>query len=208
VLVVGAQSSVGFVIGSLNPFRAMMRIVDPLNQSGGTSYFSVAMMSTGSLIVLTTSIVVATILRVRIWNPSRTLGDMATMDENDRGVVRPPRPVWNRPIIWREMMTKAYGRKVIVIKMAYLVIAAAALYAVLSTPPDAALVLGMISPVGAAFVALSLLTMMLVNAQGVTALTSERDAGTLNCCSSRISAPRSLSSESLAEYCSTAKRSY
>ena len=175
----GPVSSVGFVVGSLNPFRAMSRVLDPLNRLGDRTFVTVAMMSTGSLVVLAMTIAVVTILRVRIWNPSRTLGDLATMDENDRGVVRPARPVWNTPIIWREMMTKAYGRKVIVIKFAYLAIAVAAFYSALTTPADSALIMGMIPPIGAAFVALSLLTMMLVNAQGVTSLTSERDAGTL-----------------------------
>ncbi len=176
--IVSPLSSAGFVIASLNPFRAMLRIFDPLNTSGGT-FISVALTSTASLTILALVTTVVTILRVRIWNPSRTLGDLATLDEKERGVVRPPRPVWNSPIIWREMMTKAYGRKIIVIKLAYLIIAAAAFYTVFTTPPDSALVLGMISPVGAAFVGLSLLTMLLVNAQGVTALTSERDTGTL-----------------------------
>ncbi len=176
--IVSPLSSAGFVIASLNPFRALLRIFDPLNTSGGT-FISVALTSTASLTILALVTTVVTILRVRIWNPSRTLGDLATLDEKERGVVRPPRPVWNSPIIWREMMTKAYGRKIIVIKLAYLIIAAAAFYTVFTTPPDSALVLGMISPVGAAFVGLSLLTMLLVNAQGVTALTSERDTGTL-----------------------------
>lgn len=175
----GPVSGAGFAIGSLDPFRAMLRVLDPLNRPGGTTFVTAAMLSSGLLTVLATAIAIVTILRVRVWNPSRTLGDLATKDENDRGVVRPPRPVWNCPIIWREMMTKAYGRKVIVIKFAYLIVAAAAFYSALTTPPDAALILGMISPIGAAFVALSLLTMMLVNAQGVTALTSERDTGTL-----------------------------
>ena len=179
VAIFGDISSTGLYVGTLNPFRAMLRVLDPLNTSGGITFVSVAMKSVGSLALLALAIIVITIMRVRVWNPSRTLGDMATLDEKDRGVVRPPRPVWNSPVIWREMMTKAYGRKVIVIKLAYVVIAAAAFYSVLVTPADSALVLGMVSPVGAAFIALSLLSMMLVNAQGVTALTSERDTGTL-----------------------------
>ena len=179
VAIFGDLSSTGLYVGTLNPFRAMLRVLDPLNTSGGITFVSVAMKSVGSLALLALAIIVITIMRVRVWNPSRTLGDMATLDEKDRGVSRPPRPVWNSPVIWREMMTKAYGRKVIVIKLAYVVIAAAAFYSVLVTPADSALVLGMVSPVGAAFIALSLLSMMLVNAQGVTALTSERDTGTL-----------------------------
>lgn len=179
VALVGVSSNAGSAIGALNPFRAMGRVLDPLNIAGGTTFVTAAMTSTAALSAIALIIVIATIIQVRIWNPSRTLGDLATMDEKDRGVVRPPRPVWNSPIIWREMMTKAYGRKIIVIKLAYLVIAAAAFYTVLTTPADSALILGMVSPVGAAFIALSLLSMMLVNAQGVTSLTSERDTGTL-----------------------------
>lgn len=179
VAIVGSVSYIGFLIGSMNPFRAMGRVLDPLNTMGETTFVSSAMTSTLMLAALAVVISVATIFQVRIWNPSRTLGDLATMDEKDRGVVRPPRPVWNSPIIWREMMTKAYGRKIIVIKLAYVIIAAAAFYSAMTTPKESALVLGMVSPVGAAFIGLSLLTMMLVNAQGVTALTSERDTGTL-----------------------------
>ena len=177
-VILGSNSSVGFVISALNPFRTMLRIIDPLRTSGGTfvsASIATTILLTSSAIAITT----LTVYKVRVWNPSRTLGDLATLDEKDRGVVRPPRPVWNSPIIWREMMTKAYGRKMIVIKLAYLAIAGAGLYSVLTTPPESALVLGMISPIGAAFVGLSLLSMLLVNAQGVTALTSERDAGTL-----------------------------
>jgi ABC-type transport system involved in multi-copper enzyme maturation permease subunit len=179
VAILGDLSGVGLVIGALNPFRAMLRVLDPLNTAGGITFVSIALISTGSLALLAFAIVTITIFRVRVWNPSRTLGDMATLDEKDRGVVRPPRLVWNSPVIWREMMTKAYGRKVIVIKLAYLAIAAAAFYSVVSMPANSGLVLGMVSPGGAAFIALSLLSMMLVNAQGVTALTSERDTGTL-----------------------------
>ena len=179
VAILGAGSNLGLLIGTGNPFRAMFRVLDPLDHSGGLNFIEVALRSVGLLAALALVNIVVTILRVRVWNPSRTLGDMATLDEKDRGVVRPPRPVWNSPVIWREMMTKAYGRKVIVIKLAYVAIAAAAGYSVYSTPANSALVLGMVSPVGAAFIALSLLSMMLINAQGVTALTSERDTGTL-----------------------------
>jgi ABC-type transport system involved in multi-copper enzyme maturation permease subunit len=175
-------ASAQFAVGSLNPFRSMVRVLDPFNTAGGTTFVTAALVSAGELAVLGTILAVVAILRLRIWNPSRTLGEAATKDENVKGVVRPPRVVWNSPVIWREMKTKAYGRKVIFIKLAYLVVAAFAIYSIVTSPADGGLVLGMISPAGAAFVALSLLSMMLVNAQAVTSLTSERDAGTLELC--------------------------
>jgi hypothetical protein len=137
------------------------------------------MTSTAELVAVGILLSVVAVMRLRIWNPSRTLGEAATKDEKVQGVVRPPRVVWNSPVIWREMMTKAYGRKVILIKLAYLVVAAFAIYSIAISPQTGGLVLGMISPAGAAFVGLSLLTMLLVNAQAVTSLTTERDAGTL-----------------------------
>lgn len=177
LVAIGPATAAGFVIGALNPFRAMLRVLDPFHSGTGT-YVQAAMASTFELLAVGSILALVAILRLRIWNPSRTLGEAATKDESVQGVVRPPRAIWNNPVIWREMMTKAYGRKVILIKLAYLVIAGLAIYSIV-TSPQGGLVLGMISPSGAAFVALSLLTMLLVNAQAVTSLTTERDAGTL-----------------------------
>lgn len=178
-IVVGMDSFAGQVIGGLNPFRSMFRVLDPFHASQGMTFLTAALMSAGELMGCGALLAIVAILRLRIWNPSRTLGESATKDENDRGVVRPPRVIWNSPVIWREMMTKAYGRKVILIKLAYLVVAGFAIYTIASSPSHGGLVLGMITPAGAAFVALSLLTMLIVNAQAVTSLTTERDAGTL-----------------------------
>ena len=175
----GTTTPAGIAIGALNPFRSTFRVLDPFHAAAGTTFATVALISVAELSVVGIILAVVAILRLRIWNPSRTLGEAATKDENVQGVVRPPRVVLNSPVIWREMMTKAYGRKVILIKFAYLVIAAFAIYSVVVSPRDAGLVLGMISSSGAAFVGLSLLAMLLVNAQAVTSLTTERDAGTL-----------------------------
>jgi ABC-type transport system involved in multi-copper enzyme maturation permease subunit len=179
LVVCGSTTAAGTVVGALNPFRSTLRILDPLNVAGGTTFVSAALVSAAELTALGAILAITAILRLRIWNPSRTLGEAATRDESLQGVVRPPRVVWNSPVIWREMRTKAYGRKIVLIKLAYLVVAAFAIYSIITSPRDAGLVLGMISPSGAAFVGLSLLTMMLVNAQAVTSLTTERDAGTL-----------------------------
>ncbi len=179
LVIFGSTTSVGLLISGLNPFRSMLRVLDPFHAPGGTTFISAAMTSAGELAAVGAILAVVAILRLRIWNPSRTMGEAATKDETVQGVIRPPRVVWNSPVIWREMRTKAYGRKVILIKLAYLVVAAFAIYSMISSPRDAGLVLGMISPAGAAFVGLSLLTMLLVNAQAVTSLTTERDAGTL-----------------------------
>ncbi len=88
------------------------------------------------------------------------------------------REVWDNPIIWREMRTWAYGRKILLIRAAYLVffgLAAAALYTAVHgeeplTRASASLALA----------PLALLSLILVNAQAVTSLTGERDLGALD----------------------------
>ena len=88
------------------------------------------------------------------------------------------RHVWDNPVLWREMRTWAYGRKILVVRLAYLVIfglAAGGLY--LTGSDGAAAVHGQVAWVLASLVLLSL---VLVNAQAVTSLTSERDTKALD----------------------------
>ncbi|HWE40176.1 MAG TPA: hypothetical protein VG406_26730 [Isosphaeraceae bacterium] len=96
-----------------------------------------------------------------------------------RRVLRKPqshRRAWDNPILWREMMTRAYGTKPLFIKGAFLLatlLGIAFYYAnpdVTADPWRPAKVL----------VPLCILSLILVNAQGVTALTSERDSGALD----------------------------
>jgi ABC-type transport system involved in multi-copper enzyme maturation permease subunit len=89
------------------------------------------------------------------------------------GVYRRP---WTNPIIWRELMTRAYGTKPLIIKGAYLLAFALGVAYFAATP-------GLDSdPWRAAkvLIPLSILSLILVNAQGVTSLTSERDTGALD----------------------------
>ena len=86
--------------------------------------------------------------------------------------------MWDNPIIWREMRTWAYGRKILVIKLAYLVLFALAAFGLdwmlragqLAGHASGAVVFGL----------LLLLSLVLVNAQAVTSMTSERDGRALD----------------------------
>ena len=89
------------------------------------------------------------------------------------------RAVWKFPIIWREICTQAYGRKVGIIKLAYFAFTVFCILWMNRVPADAPLIFGMISAEGFAFVMLSLIGLILVNAQSVTSFTSERDGQTL-----------------------------
>ncbi|MCE5266276.1 MAG: ABC transporter permease [Planctomycetaceae bacterium] len=126
---------------------------------------------------------------VRVWNPSREKvtqgkgereeGKDHTAEANTASTLPSlSRRVWDNPIIWREIRTWAYGRKILIVRLAYLflfALAAAALYWMVSTGQLAAYSQGawVLAP-------LMLLSLVLVNAQAVTSLTSERDARALD----------------------------
>ncbi|MBN1395623.1 MAG: hypothetical protein JW959_11415, partial [Pirellulales bacterium] len=132
--------------------------------------------------VLAVSLDGAAVAMVRVWNPAREEGKAkrekgggtasAAVDDSPKTT----RKVWDNPIIWREMRTWAYGRKMLVVRLAYLVLfslAAGSLYMMHGggrAAADGPLVLA----------ALILLSLVLVNAQAVTALTSERDSRALD----------------------------
>ncbi|MBX7166665.1 MAG: ABC transporter permease [Pirellulales bacterium] len=83
------------------------------------------------------------------------------------------RQVWDNPILWREVRTWAYGRKIIVVQLAYLslaVLAAAALVSMVGSPGGLTR-----AQASLALVPLFVLSLVLINAQAVTALTGERD---------------------------------
>ncbi len=182
VTVLGPASTVGAWVALFNPFRGMAIVLDPLAlgassaaaASGARDYVT-------ALVALAVVLNLIAIWRVRIWNPSQAIFEkVALKDEAAAPVVAKTRRIWNNPIIWREICTKAYGRKTVLIKLAYGVLfLLAALYVRQTQAARADLVLGMIAPFGAAFVVLGFVSLLLVNALAVTALTTERDAKTL-----------------------------
>jgi ABC-type transport system involved in multi-copper enzyme maturation permease subunit len=166
------------VVAALNPYRTLGLILNPMSMESADLVRAV-MTSLAALTGLAVLLVAYCTVRVRKWNPSRSVYIQTDEGDADSATRSKTRTVWDSPLIWREIRTLAYGRKVIVIKLAYLLIAAAAVVLVAGSTSTAAAVLGMISVRGFAFVVLALLALMLVNAQAVTAITSERDGQTL-----------------------------
>lgn len=88
------------------------------------------------------------------------------------------REVWDNPVLWREVRTWAYGRRVLLVRLGYLLIFGLAVgtLAMFGETPE-----GMNSGlIAAVLVPLLLLSLILVNTQAVTALTTERDGRTLD----------------------------
>lgn len=99
---------------------------------------------------------------------------------------REPRGMWNNPILWREMMTWAYGRKILFIRVAYIffsLLIGFGLYQTLQSGAAYAdsgfqeqLVPTTVSLLAPCFV----LSLIMINALAVNSITNERDAGALD----------------------------
>ena len=187
-LILGTDTPLGRFFGWLDPYRAMVAVLDPLAAQPLARIPQVSalgpVLALGGLGLLLS---LWTVWRVRVWNPSRHVfiapPETATEAEAEANTptaaVRPPRKIWDTPVLWREICTRAYGRKMIFIKLAYCLLAAAVWWSFARPGVDEGLVLGIIGRGGFAFVAISLLSLLLVHAQAVTSLTNERDAQTL-----------------------------
>jgi ABC-type transport system involved in multi-copper enzyme maturation permease subunit len=184
--VAGSESVAGQWAALLNPYRAIAVVLDPLGQHAdplgrmiGVDAAAVPVLgSVLVLLLLAAGLNAAAITRLREWNPSKFVWIPKETDDAAEKTA-PARAIWSNPVIWREIRTKAYGTKVFLIKVAYIAMALFAVLYLVRSPSDGGLVLGMISPLGFAFVALGLIALMLVNTQAVTSLTTERDAKTL-----------------------------
>ncbi len=95
------------------------------------------------------------------------------------------RNVWDNPILWREVCTWAYGRKIMVIRLAYVLFFVAISIAVLATVNDvnaSSLNEGstQIPLIARPMTPLLLVSLVIVNALAVTAITNERDGRSLD----------------------------
>ncbi len=99
---------------------------------------------------------------------------------------REPRAMWNNPILWREMMTWAYGRKILFIRVAYILFSLLIGFGLYQTLQSGAaytdsgfqeqLVPTTVSLLAPCFV----LSLIMINALAVNSITNERDAGALD----------------------------
>ncbi len=131
-----------------------------------------------------------------VGDPSKVIGDSTGLHvprRTHRRVAPPPRPYrkpWDNPILWRELQTRGYGTKPIIIKGLYVLIFAMGVVAFHT------LAAGVVAPLATNLamipLALAILSLLLVNAQGVTALTSERDSGALDLLLVTELSPRSV----------------
>ncbi len=169
--------------GWFNPYRALSSVLlPPVHQDFNMQpIFFTAMMF--GLFVLLSGV---GILKLRDWNPSGEPIQKPDTEETEgegkakRDIHAAPgkvRDVWPNPILWREIATRAYGRRTLLIKLIFLLIVVALSYSAL---------VGLSSPertdrLAPAFgmVPVLILSLLMINAQAVTSITNERDLNAL-----------------------------
>jgi ABC-type Na+ efflux pump permease subunit len=183
----------------LHPFLAMKHVLDPPpNPASATTMLGSSVvdrlmdaMADGWLLAQGYAIamlVVAAVLnawsmlRLRVWNPSgepiiqpdAALASEPAEPANIHAAPGPVRHVWTNPVPWREIVTRAYGRRPLLIKAAYLIVVALlGYYALYIMPPrEWAAAFGLVP--------IAIISLLLISAQAVTSITSERDLGALD----------------------------
>ena len=154
------------------------------------------------------------VARVRVWNPSREVrqrGAVANRSQSIWGVEQDlaiekaeqaraghvdarlrtgsasaavTREVWDNPILWRELKTWAYGKKILFIRLAYLVLVVMACVAVhVALQPNSRLARDgdeLMPATAKPLAPLFLVSLVIVNALAVTSITTERDGQSLD----------------------------
>jgi len=186
--------------GLLSPARAVWLLCQPIDNSsdlpfpGGTSG---AYCAVGLLAFVFFNWIA--IFRLRSWNPSQQVRPTAPEPDEDYSVVaqrdpshqkswkvRAPRPMWNNPVLWREVRTWAYGRKLLFIRFSYLMLFLIAIGAMhWSVETGVALQRSRLAeellPAAAKVLApFFVISLVMINALAVNSITNERDAQALD----------------------------
>jgi ABC-type Na+ efflux pump permease subunit len=122
---------------------------------------------------------IVAISRVRAWNTTQEVRRQPEAGGAARAVTakRPSRRVWDNPVLWREICTRAHGKAMLLVRLAWLLLFAAAVAGVVTEArrprPDGL-------AVAVAVVPMALASLLAVAAMAVTSITTERDRGALD----------------------------
>lgn len=180
---IAAGTNWNIVQSWFDPFRALQYVLEPPSGTNIAPAYGFALAMLGFSIILNG----IGIWKLRKWNPSGEpimKADAPSDEEVDqeartRAHAAPGkvREVWANPILWREIRTLAYGRKPLLVKFAYFVVVGLICWFAF-----AELSRGSRQSFVAAYglVPVVILSLLLVSAQAVTAITSERDGKALD----------------------------
>ena len=160
-----------------SPARAIFAALAP----GGGPMLAPFLGVCGVVFAASTGVAVAL---VRRWNTAQEIrrggADVAAVTAGARSARRgwfARRDVWPNPVLWREVCTRAHGRAMPVVRLAWLLLFAVAVAGVAAEAraarPDRL-------ATAVAVVPMALASLLAVTAMAVTSVTTERDRGTLD----------------------------
>jgi ABC-type Na+ efflux pump permease subunit len=169
----------------LDPLFALESVLEPPEEGWrlhpAYGYF-------GSMMLISVGINLLGIVRLRKWNPrgEPIIQREIPQEDEDKNRARAHaapgkvRGVWQNPILWREIRTFAYGRRPLLIKLAYFVVLGLICWYAFgeAIAPRAGVRQSFAAATG--LVPVTILSLLLVSAQAVTSITSERDGGALD----------------------------
>jgi ABC-type Na+ efflux pump permease subunit len=166
---------------ALDPYHALLAILESDEaQAARVVAIFVAAMAGWSVVLNAVGL-----WKLRVWNPGGEPVQQreAPDGEEDKDRIKAHaapgavRDVRGNPVLWREVRTRAYGRRPLMIKFAYVLVVALICYAAI-TPVLA----GNRMPFAAGYglLPVTVISLLLVATQSVTAITTERDGRTLD----------------------------
>jgi ABC-type transport system involved in multi-copper enzyme maturation permease subunit len=191
----------------ISPLRAVWDLAQPIPSARwfvGLGVLGNAILPSVVFSTVAAGLTLFSIRMLRVWNPSRERRPVATEYETSDAEMsanpgqansvkvwksREPRAMWNNPVLWREVKTWAYGRKILFIRIAYLLLASLICFGLIRTLPSseagATVTSGnygdaLVSNSVALFAPLMVFSLILINALAVNSITNERDAGALD----------------------------
>jgi ABC-type transport system involved in multi-copper enzyme maturation permease subunit len=164
----------GEAVGAqVSPARAVFAAITP---TGGNTLLPFLAVSAALIVVAN----IVAVSRVRAWN---TTQEVRRQPEAAGGAARavlakrPSRVVWDNPVLWREICTRAHGKAMLLVRLAWLLLFAAAVAGIVAEArrprPDGL-------AVAVAVVPMALASLLAVAAMAVTSITTERDRGALD----------------------------
>jgi ABC-type Na+ efflux pump permease subunit len=188
---VGAFSS-AYLQSCLDPVRAMATVIDP--PVTGWNGLAPSYGFTLTMLLWCCLLNAFGIWKLRKWNPSgepimqregNQVDPEANLNQEELKAFRAKahaapgalRDVSQNPIFWRETRTLAYGRRPLLVKIAFAFVLAIILYSAFAKLSG-----GAVPTFAAAYglVPLTIVSLLLVAAQAASSITSERDGGTLD----------------------------
>ncbi|MDZ4852513.1 MAG: hypothetical protein SGI77_24755 [Pirellulaceae bacterium] len=202
ILAGGTTSVDGRFAEILNPVRAVMVAARPIADSTSFERQQIIFGSGVWMLGIGATLIALSIARLRVWNPSREGRPKMESDDKQAAAnvgsdvdanaeirswrVRNPRKMWDNPILWREVRTWAYGRKVLLIRFSYLLFGAIITLGLQSAISQSGVIANASSgeefvPATAKLVIpLLVVSVIIINALAVNSITNERDVQSLD----------------------------